>query len=56
MHRVIGQIQGQHVCVLVQMGRLISVENEGSKELDHLQQVVHGEIYNHCESAKEAQT
>jgi len=36
------------------MGRLISVKNERSKELDHLQQVVYGEIYDHCELAKEA--
>ena len=39
--------------VLVQMGRLISIENEGGIELDHLQQVVHSQVYDHRELAKE---
>ena len=40
--------------VLAQMDRLVSVENEGGIELDHLQQVVHSQVYDHCELANGA--
>ena len=34
------------------MGCLIGIENKGGEKLDHLQQVVHRQICDHCESAE----